>query len=145
MTFNETRFYDLNNHFKQLDVAEPPSLQLPKHVESESDEEEVRRHIPRRQEDPQGNDDTEGEIGSTIEVAIGNREESVEQQSHDQAPVSEAHSHRKSHRKTMAAKLPKDQLYADQHEGASQLKRAKNSSDPVSSQESARKCTGATF
>ena len=51
-------------------------------MDSESDEEE---HEPLRRIDPDGHDDTESEIGSTIEVDTGSRDddENVEQQSHD--------------------------------------------------------------
>jgi hypothetical protein len=84
VTFNETHFYDPKNHSKQLTVAEPPRLQLPKHVESDSESDEAeasRQYEHRRQMDSEEYDDTESEDGSTIEVATGN--EDVEQQSHD--------------------------------------------------------------
>jgi hypothetical protein len=81
VTFNETRFYDPKNHLRQHQAIEPPRLQLPKHVDSESDgEEAIWQHRHQRQDE----EDSESEIGSTIEVDMGNRHnDDVEPQSHD--------------------------------------------------------------
>ena len=65
-------------------------------------------------------------------------------------PHSHRKSHRNSHRKTRTVKVRlvkqlKSQLYAGQLGDASQLRKGKNSSDPASSQELARRCIGAPF
>lgn len=82
VTFNETHFYDTKNHFKQLTVTESPSLQLPEHVESDSESDEAeasRQYEHRRQMDLEYH--SESEFGSTIEVVTGSQD--VEQQSYD--------------------------------------------------------------